>query len=513
MYLDITCVIDPKTNTRETEPEGFSPTAHGPSVSRDRTLSGVRVARRVDRAETRAQHFPSGPRWMNLCICVDALPAFILLLVASVTCMLVTRYRAAGATGWYSTSTRPNTSLSALPFRSSPPSSTSLGSSSSGSSKSHLPPRTGFLAGRPYSTAMFKQAVKNHTNPAPTASQTAKATPQQQSILNTFRHQGSTQTPSARPLSTASGNTIKSGAASERRTSATPFGTKRTASGLAKALGSQEDFDYPNLSLLGASNPVSNSPIRPIGNMGPASRAPPAPVFFDENDFDSDIDLDVEDPSTKGTISYPKLPAVEHDNRPKDSGYASTFRTQKTAVPELDSSQPIPWSSSPIEHMKKPAAPPPQPTKRRTLPWLKNSQSTQSTSSASASASQKTSSAVEPESSGPALKKRKSGDATPVAKETGKTPYPWNTTASAVKEKKKTLREANQISRANRGTSEDVEAAIAKKKKNTLHRIFLSEEQQQVLNLVTEYKKSVFFTGSAGRCLHIWLNWRFANFE
>ncbi len=37
-----------------------------------------------------------------------------------------------------------------------------------------------------------------------------------------------------------------------------------------------------------------------------------------------------------------------------------------------------------------------------------------------------------------------------------------------------------------------------KKKKNTVHRIFLSEEQQNVLNLVTEYKKSVFFTGSAG---------------
>ena len=37
-----------------------------------------------------------------------------------------------------------------------------------------------------------------------------------------------------------------------------------------------------------------------------------------------------------------------------------------------------------------------------------------------------------------------------------------------------------------------------KKKKNTIHKIFLSEEQQNVLNLVTEYKKSVFFTGSAG---------------
>jgi ATP-dependent DNA helicase PIF1 len=40
--------------------------------------------------------------------------------------------------------------------------------------------------------------------------------------------------------------------------------------------------------------------------------------------------------------------------------------------------------------------------------------------------------------------------------------------------------------------------AIKKKKKNTIHKIFLSEEQQNVLNLVAEYKKSVFFTGSAG---------------
>jgi ATP-dependent DNA helicase PIF1 len=47
---------------------------------------------------------------------------------------------------------------------------------------------------------------------------------------------------------------------------------------------------------------------------------------------------------------------------------------------------------------------------------------------------------------------------------------------------------------------DDLQEAMKKKKRtNTVHRIFLSEEQQNVLNLVTEYKKSVFFTGSAGK--------------
>jgi ATP-dependent DNA helicase PIF1 len=80
-----------------------------------------------------------------------------------------------------------------------------------------------------------------------------------------------------------------------------------------------------------------------------------------------------------------------------------------------------------------------------------------------------------------------------------KSQFPWNTTASAMKQQQKNFRETNKAqAKANQGTDEDMKEAIKKKKKNTIHKIFLSEEQQNVLNLVAEYKKSVFFTGSAG---------------
>ena len=92
-------------------------------------------------------------------------------------------------------------------------------------------------------------------------------------------------------------------------------------------------------------------------------------------------------------------------------------------------------------------------------------------------------------------KKRRSPEApltaTPAPK-ASKPEYPWNTTQSAIKLQQKTLREANKKAVA-------AKAAIKRKKKNTLHRIFLSEEQQHVLNMVVENKNSVFFTGSAGK--------------
>jgi ATP-dependent DNA helicase PIF1 len=110
----------------------------------------------------------------------------------------------------------------------------------------------------------------------------------------------------------------------------------------------------------------------------------------------------------------------------------------------------------------------------------------------------------EPESSRP--RKRRSAEAasaveaTPVKKE-AKSDYPWNTTQSAIKQQQKNLRDQHKAIKATGGNDEDVKEAIKKKKKNTVHRIFLSEEQQHVLNLVVECKKSVFFTGSAGKWL------------
>ena len=71
----------------------------------------------------------------------------------------------------------------------------------------------------------------------------------------------------------------------------------------------------------------------------------------------------------------------------------------------------------------------------------------------------------------------------------------WDKTASAVKEQQKNLRAQNKkLDAAAEGT-----VGVSKKKKSEVNKIFLSDEQQNVLDLVTEHKKNVFFTGSAGK--------------
>ncbi|KAF2710113.1 hypothetical protein K504DRAFT_251680 [Pleomassaria siparia CBS 279.74] len=324
----------------------------------------------------------------------------------------------------------------------------------------------GYLATQPHSinSTMFTGALKTYQ--AISSSQ-KKAPVQQQSLNKAFK----AQIPATRPLSTGTANITKQNPAAGRRPAGIAHGTKRTSSGLAKALGSQDDsFDYPTLNISDDDEAFSylNTTNNTIAQ---------TPVYFDENDFDSDIDLEVEDPASKGTVHYPTLPP------------------QPRAA--LDSSQPIPWSSSPVEHFKtpqKPALPPP--SKRRTLPWLQ----TGGVETDSIELEPEVES--EPEESRP--KKRistqadKPANSTPAPKETVKPVYQWNTTASAVKQQQRNLREANKMMKANDVTDEDVKRAITKKKKNTIHRIFLSEEQQHVLNLCVEYKKSVFFTGSAG---------------
>ncbi|EGP90402.1 uncharacterized protein MYCGRDRAFT_90957 [Zymoseptoria tritici IPO323] len=182
-------------------------------------------------------------------------------------------------------------------------------------------------------------------------------------------------------------------------------GIKRTASGLAKAMGGSFDDERPG------------SQYQPIVLGG--GSAPPED-FFGENDFDSDIDLDVEEPLALGGISYPELPKqTSRPNPPKQASRSNqppgqqiryptlpTARsTETTATPsrglmsppartELPgSSAPLPWSSSPLEHFSsalpqqslqkfafdgrqptskdtlRRASPEPKPAKRRTLPW------------------------------------------------------------------------------------------------------------------------------------------------
>jgi ATP-dependent DNA helicase PIF1 len=333
--------------------------------------------------------------------------------------------------------------------------------------------------------AMFQRAVNNH-KPAPPSQ--VPAASKQQSLASSFnRPSAAPRASSTRPLSTLSGNATKPNIKQERKFSGQAHGIKRTSSGLAKALGSQEEvFDYSSFNTSDFENNLPSS----IHTAMSGKPAPPSTVFFDENDFDSDIDLDVEDPATKTTVHYPTLPSLASASS-RDSAYDSITPQPVNPKQEPKSSAPIPWSSSPPEHLASMATAqrPPEPTKRRTLPWLHKSSQTVVPEQ------------LEPETSRPT--KRRSVDtapivkATPIKKET-KSEYPWNATQSALKQQQKSLRESHKATKASEGNDEDMKEAIKKKKKTSIHRIFLSEEQQHVLNLVVEHKKSVFFTGSAG---------------
>ena len=85
---------------------------------------------------------------------------------------------------------------------------------------------------------------------------------------------------------------------------------------------------------------------------------------------------------------------------------------------------------------------------------------------------------------------------TPLPKDSVKSQYPWNTTASAFKMQQKALKEHHKAKVAE--NMDDMDSA-KRKKKSVIAKMFLSDEQKNVLDLVIQHKKSVFFTGSAGK--------------
>ncbi len=212
-------------------------------------------------------------------------------------------------------------------------------------------------------------------------------------------------------------------------------------------------------------------------------------VYFDENDFDDDDTLDLNDAvsnSNSSTIKYPTLPLP-------------TSKSHTT--PSTKSSQLLPWSSSPLEHLQdpppRPRVPPfqqaqpsnvtypslpdePKPPKRRTIPW-KNDQDEEQDDNTTKHAKQR----------------KNTTKSTPASKEKSDTPYPWDKTASAVKEEQKKIRQGHK-KLVKDNEAEQKPKAMSTKEARTVSRVFLSDEQKKVFNLVTEERKSVFFTGSAG---------------
>lgn len=194
-------------------------------------------------------------------------------------------------------------------------------------------------------------------------------------------------------------------------------------------------------------------------------------VYFDENDFDDDLDLDEPQPliapSVAGsaiskTVTYPSLDttsrigqSVYGNENPTDVNYPDLPNiSQEAAAPP--SSMQLPWSSSPPSHFQPPVRKP------RTLPWTKEEEEPRE---------DKKKSFVTPKRSRPA--------------------EPWNKSESTIKAEQKELRqEYKKTQKSGVNPKPQDSSKIAS--------VFLSDEQRAVLDSVVDRGKSMFFTGSAG---------------
>lgn len=215
-------------------------------------------------------------------------------------------------------------------------------------------------------------------------------------------------------------------------------------------------------------------------------------VYFDENDFDSDGELDLEAPdpvicpskvipsnvSTQASAGYSNsngasmlnsVPAKEQSST-GDNDLLEIKYPELPPIPDDDvvpsSSIQYPWSSSPPSHLQppQPMPPPPQSGKSRTLPWLKDEKR------------------EEPN-------RHMRPPSTPAR---SKPTLPWNKTASAIKEEQKELRREYKKSQEGDANSKQ------RQPRARLASLFLSDEQRAVLEAVVDQGKSIFFTGSAG---------------
>ncbi|ELR05216.1 hypothetical protein GMDG_01654 [Pseudogymnoascus destructans 20631-21] len=267
----------------------------------------------------------------------------------------------------------------------------------------------------------------------------------------------------------------------------------------------------------------SSTDIVDLTQEAPSKSHAPQPVEFDFDDFDDDSDLDLE-------VEYPlALPPLTSMPPPKLSA-----TPQHLANP---SSGPIPWSSSPQAHMGLPpgagakrssfqepeqqitnliSSEPsidanPRPAKRRTTPWAQRAAEEKEAQPQQREQAARCTQCFKCQGyghySGSCTREHPKDNAiqhdedsfTPLPKEKS---LPWNTTASAIRDKRGAFREHQKTLKMKREHTSITEMFKTKPKASTKEEkganIFLSSEQSNVLELVTQQKKSVFFTGSAG---------------
>lgn len=353
----------------------------------------------------------------------------------------------------------------------------------------------------------------------------------------------------------ANGNPLKPGPATAQNATIPPWSA--SVNPLKRTVSQATSVDSGYCTQDHGSKRLMIDLTQPGGRAGKLQNA----VFFDENDFDDDADIDLDAEDTPSVVSR----AASTEWKPSATLLPDPSR-KKSVTPQAPvSSTPLPWSSSPLSHHQ---MPPPKPkassttaptantTKRRTLPWVEEAKNleidrvkkvdrmcedlnggytTQDKARIEARKEKreaKQKNLLYEELAGedrPARRKRRSSDDsaddltekgepaqlvdkirkaryaepetsgayTPLPKDKPNSPYPWNKTASAFKEEQKRLRQGNRkLVKDNAGG--EAAKSNTKKKRETVARVFLSDEQKSVLNLVTDQKKSVFFTGSAG---------------
>lgn len=255
-------------------------------------------------------------------------------------------------------------------------------------------------------------------------------------------------------------------------------------------------------------------------------------VYFDEDDFDDDIDL-----SLDFDVDEPLIPQdlkAAAGCTPPSSNPTLPKQPPTTHVQDVpDSSAPLPWSSSPARHIQPMAAPRrpigkvfsqeavsqmnatstrtissittsapvkqfqrksvPEEKPKRRLPWLHQNGGVHDDVHGE----------EEPEAKRPRGRKPREPRHTRGAPETPqKGPsMPWDTTASAAKAVRQEFKVKTAVQRRSISSKAEgavLEKVVKKQKEERLHSIFLSEEQQRVIDLVLNSQNSVFFTGSAG---------------
>jgi ATP-dependent DNA helicase PIF1 len=374
--------------------------------------------------------------------------------------------------------------------------------------------------------AMLGRAVQNY-EPPPARQEKAAAIAPSASKTATIEHLLKTPSQASQKSmggftryfnSTAMQPNSFSGPSARNKTISTNHGqrgVKRTSSemsGLAATLNNADAFkDHSTLIDLTKDKDVSHI----------LSSLPNPQFDFDPNDFedDSDLDLDIDYPQALPPLSITQEPlhsVTTNSMQTSASIMASTSGSSKNHVPQ---SSALTWSSSPASHKVTPpgvlrhqranstAIPPaevpsseasidayPRPAKRRSVPWLQK-QAEERRYQEEADRSEQARSRSETLCDDD-MKGRHQDDSTPSPKDRS---FPWNTTASAIKEQQKAFKiqqkKAIKDGPFSLAEMQEIVATTQRAKKTPIR---LSNEQKNILDLVVKKKRSVFFTGSAG---------------